>query len=59
MKARGLSNPAAGFLGNPFSLAVIEARFLYSDIDPKAKTTVILIRDQRESRFGVDFSMYK
>jgi hypothetical protein len=59
MKAGRLSDSAAGFLGNSFSLAVIEARFIYSDIDPKAKTTVILIKDQRESRFEVDFSMYK
>ena len=33
--------------------------FLYSDIDPKAKTKIILVKPGGESRFKVDFSRYK
>lgn len=33
--------------------------FLYSHIDPKAKTTIILVKERAESRFEVDFSRYK
>ena len=43
----------------PYYTARVIAFFPYSDIDPKAKTTIILIKDERESRFEVDFSRYK
>jgi len=33
--------------------------FPYSEIDPKAKSTVILVKERGESRFEVDFSLYK
>lgn len=46
--------------GPPFKTTV-SADFPYSEFDPNAKTTIILIRDRgrKESRFEVDFSRYK
>lgn len=44
---------------SPKYSAFTQARFLYSEIDPHAKTTIILIKDLGESRFEVDFSRYK
>lgn len=35
------------------------AEFPYSKIEPNQKTTIILIKDEGESRFEVDFSRYK
>jgi hypothetical protein len=53
------ANTTGGSPENPSYLAPVIASFPYSDIDPKAKTTVILIKDQGDSRFEVDFSHYK
>lgn len=59
VKADGLACKTAFFPKSPSFSACVEARFLYSEIDPKAKTTIILVKDQGESRFEVDFSRYK
>lgn len=42
----------------PYS-AQVTGFFPYAKIDPKAKTTIILIKARGESRFEVDFSRYK
>jgi len=47
------------FPQSPSYKAWVEAQFPYSKLDPKGKTTVILIKDQGDSRFEVDFSHYK
>ena len=33
--------------------------FLYSEIDPRAKSTIIMVKERGESRFDIDFSRYK
>lgn len=53
------SKPAEPAKHYPYHTARVIALFPYSEIDPKAKTTIILIKDERESRFEVDFSRYK
>ena len=53
------ADPVAGFLSAPYYRWVIGGLFPYSEIDPKAKTIVILIGGRGESRFEVDFSRYK
>ena len=44
---------------SPSFEAMLLAYFPYSEIDLKAKTTIILIKDEGESRFEVDFFMWK
>ena len=39
--------------------ASVCAEFPYSQIDPNQKTTIILIKDEGQNRFEVDFSMCK
>jgi len=56
---RKVADPTAGFMGIPYYKFHIMGLFPYSEIDPKGKTTVILIKDRGESRFEVDFSRYK
>jgi len=53
------ANTTLYFPQSPSYVAEIGALFPQSAVDPKAKTTVILIKDRGESRFEVDFSMYK
>jgi len=53
------ADPTAGFVKIPYYKFNITGFFPYSEIDPKAKTTIILIKPQGESRFEVDFSRYK
>lgn len=47
------------FPESPSYKALVTGLFPYSEIDPKAKTTIILIKDRGESTFEVDFSRYK
>ena len=53
------ANPTSAFPEPPSYKAMVTAFFSYSEIDPKAKTTIVLTKDERESRFRVDFSRYK
>jgi len=53
------TDPTAGFFGIPYYRGYVMGLFSYSDIDPKAKTTIVLIKVIGESRFEVDFSKYK
>jgi len=47
------------FPESPSYKATVTSIFPYSEIDPKGKTTIILVKDREESRFEVDFSRYK
>ena len=47
------------FPKSPSYKATVLGMFPYSEIDPKGKATIILIKDPGESRFEVDFSHYK
>lgn len=58
-EAKRLIVPLPTFLGSYDFKWAVGARFLYSEIDPKAKTTIILVKPKSESRFEVDFSRYK
>ncbi|MFQ5868104.1 MAG: hypothetical protein ACE5IT_08985 [bacterium] len=50
---------SSSFPQSPSFGAVVIAHFLYSEVDPKARTTIILVKDKEESSFEVDFSRYK
>jgi len=59
VKAPELAEMTARFPESPLFRATMSADFPYSEVDPKGKATIILIKDWGESEFEVDFSRYK
>jgi len=58
-EADQLACKTAFFPKSPSFSARVNAKFLYSDINTRAKTAIILIKDRGESRFECDFSQHK
>jgi len=59
IESRKQAGPTVGFLNTPYYRGDVTGLFRYSEIDFRAKTTIILVKDEGESRFEVDFSEYK
>lgn len=59
VKAPELAKMTARWPHSPSYKAIVSGLFAYSEINPKGKAVIILIKGRGESKFEVDFSRYK